>query len=169
MTCISWWHLPPFLFLCLPVLPVCLFYKTHRWSVIWLVWASEQQSRGEAWEAHWRGRPSPFQSQQSAGWRVQGSWSFHHSEGGLWDGGPSLIVQRCLLQLWTLCYRDAIRRGSVLSGVYLTWYSHGLERSTNWEAHSTTLEWLRRIKETWFIIDIWSACVVSLTLCCECF
>ena len=72
MTCISGWHLPPLLFLCLPVLPVCLFYKTHRCSVIW-------QRKGEAWDAQRCGRQWQSPGQQSAGWHVRGSWAFYHS------------------------------------------------------------------------------------------
>ena len=77
---------------------------------------SEQQHRnGEAWEARRCGRQWLLRGQQSAGWQPQGSWPFHHSEGGLWDGGPRATVQRCLLQQQALCCRDEIRQGNVSS------------------------------------------------------
>ena len=57
-----------------------------------------------------------------------------------------------------LCFLKGDWQETSLPFCFLHKVSHGLERSANWEALSTTLIWLKRIKETGFLIVIWSAC-----------
>ena len=124
MTCISWWHLPPFLFLCLPVLPVCLFYKTHIVvsHLAGLQIKAAAQERWSVWEAHRCGWQSSLPDQQSAGWRCTRlmSLTIIVDEACKMDGLKSYSSTLSLTTVSTLLLEMRYGKPDVSAGVYLT-------------------------------------------------